>query len=404
MTQPGSGFGSGSSPGGFGGSSGGGLGPSEMPSILGGGPVPVPVGGGYRSPKKSGGGGLIALIAVAVLLLGGIVAVMVYVLSSKGGSIAADPSSLPPKQASSAYKHLPAGCDVVARANVAQMMELPAVKTHLVPVLDEIQASAASDPATRPLSDFVALTGVETKRDLKDVAVCMKGLSGPASQQKVLFVIGGDLRPETVVPALEKVDLRRRDKVEVAKVDGRLVARSKSGSGEPLIAGQAADGAILLSNDEALFASAASGSSAHESEYALPLGDEGAVTVGSAAMREAVSRGGPNPFLKDVNEITRAVAIASLAKAKIELRFVTTSAQAAKGLLDIYSLMLAPLVRQELSRAKGKAPGVDVLMNAKPTVDGKDFVLSAQGTPADVEAAMRELARILREKKAGIAL
>lgn len=373
-----------------------------MPSILGGGPVPV--GGGYRGPKKKDRGALVALIGAALLLLAGIVGVLIYVLSSKGGSIAADPSSLPPKQASSAYKHLPIGCDVVARANVAQMMELPAVKTHLVPVLDELQASGASDPGTKPFSDFVALAGVDAKRDLKDVAACVKGLNGPASQQKVLFVIGGDLRPETVVGALEKVDLRRRDKVEVSKVDGRLVARSRTSAGASFIAGQAADGAIVLSNDEALFASAASGTSAYESEYALPLAEDGVATVGSAAMREAVARGGPNPFLKDVNEIMRAVATVSLANAKIELRLVTTSAQAAKGLLDIYSLMLAPMMRQELSRAKGKAPGVEVLMNAKPTVDGKDFVLAAQGTPADVEAALRELARILREQKAGIAL
>lgn len=397
MTQPGSGFGSGSPSGGYGGSGGS----SDGPSILGGGPAPV--GGGYRSPKKSGGGGLIALIAVAVLLLGGIVALVVFVLSGKGGAIAADPSSLPPKQASAAHKHLPQGCDLVARANLAQMMEVPAVKAHLVPVLEDMKR-AGSDPGSTQISTLVGVAGIDADRDIKDVAVCAKGLDQPARSQKVALVIGGDLRPETLVPAVEKVELRKRDKAEVSKLNGRLVARTRASDGDTILLGQAADGAIVVANDEALFAAATGDAAPRDSEYALPLQADGAVTIAASAMRQAVAKGGPNPFLKDVNEITRAVATASLADARIELRFVTTSSRAAKGLADIYGLVLAPMVRQQLASAKGKAPGVDVLMNAKAAVDGADFVLTAQGTAADVEAAVRELARILREEKAGLAL
>ncbi len=104
----------------------------------------MPAGPGYRPPKKKGSGGLIAAIVVAVLLLGGIVTLMIFLISRKSGPIIADPSSLPPMQASVAWKHLPSGCDVVMRANVAQMRDVPAVKTHLMPIFDEIQSEAAT--------------------------------------------------------------------------------------------------------------------------------------------------------------------------------------------------------------------------------------------------------------------
>lgn len=401
MTQAGDGFGLGSPPGGYGGGSGrggapSGGGPSEMPSILGGGPVPV--GGGYRPPKKRGSGALVALILVGVLALGGIVAVLVYVLTGKGGPIAADPSNLPPKQTSVAHRHLPSGCEVAVRASLAQVLEVPAVKTHLVPVLDEMQATSATDPDAKAIADVVAGAGIDTRRDIKDVALCLKGATGPASQQKIVMVVGGDLRPETLVTAVDRASLRMRERPVVSKIDGRLVARGASSSGTFLL-GQAADGAIVLANDEALFTSATRESAAHDTEYALPEGADAAVVVGSGAIRDAVSRGGPNPFLNDVSAITRAVATASLAQAKVEVRLSTSSAQAARGLLDVYNLIVGPMLRQELARQKARAPGADVLMSAKPTVEGSDFVLTAQGTPADVENAMREVARLLREQK-----
>ena len=403
MTQPGSGFGLGSPPGGYGGSPLGGSGPSggygppDGPSILGGG-GPVPAGGG-RPTRKKGSGGLIGLVVLALLVLGGIVALIVVLLLKKGGAIAADPSSLPAKQASVAYKHLPPGCDVVLRANAAQMLEVPAVKTHLLPVLEEMQSGAGTDPDAKAIEDLFRSAGIDARTDLKDAAMCLKGLSGPRSERKFVVVIGGDLRPETAVNAWEKVDRRSREKPVLAKADGRIVGRSQSQAGEAIVAGQASDAAIVVSNDEALFAAAMKESSAYESEYALPTGPEVAIVVGATTVRDAVAQGGPNPFLKDVAAISRVVGTASLKDAKSEVRLATPSPQSAKSLLDLYSLMLGPMMKQELARQKGRAPGMEILMNAKPSVDGNDFVLSAQGSPADVDAAAKELARMLREER-----
>jgi hypothetical protein len=389
MTTPGSGFGLGSPPGGDHGSLGG-------PSILGGsGPVPA---GGRRPSKKRGGGGLAALVVVALLLLGGIVALMVFLLGRKGGSIAADPSTLPPKQASIAYKHLPPGCEVVVRANLAQVLEVPAVKTHLVPVLDEMQTSDPNDPHGRALEELLRSAGIDAKRDVKDVALCLRGTNLPRNQRKMLFVLGGDLRPEALVPALEQGARSATDKPAVTKSDGRLVLRANR-DGQTLVAGQAADAAIVFTNDEALFAAAMRESSSFLSEYALPTAPEAAVVVGPAAMRDAVTGGGPNPFLKDLDAVTRIVGTASAAEARLELRLGTTSPQSAKSLLDVYTLVLGPMLKQQLGGARAKAPGVSVLSNAQPRVDGNDFVLSAQGTSADVEAVAKELARALREER-----
>jgi hypothetical protein len=343
---------------------------------------------------------------VAVLLLGGIVAVMVVVLAKKGGAIAADPSSLPPKQVSVAYKHVPPGCDMVVRANVAQMMDVAAVKTHLLPLLDEMTVSAATDPDARALNELLVTSGIDAKKDLKDFAACLKGMSLPDSQQKFLFVIGGDLRAETVIPAWEKIDRRSAERPVVTKLDGRLVGRAKLLDGDTIIAGQGADASIVFTNDEALFAGAIKESSAYQSDYALPITTEAAVTLGPAVVREAMADEGPNPFLKDLNAITRIVGTASLAEARLELRLATSSAQAAKGLLDVYNLVFGPMLKQQIGGANVKTPGADVLTNAKPRVDGNDFVLSAQGTSADVEAAAKELARLVREerKKGGFKL
>lgn len=418
MTQPGSGFGLGAPPGGYGGggyggggASGGGgsgggyggpppggYGPAGGPSILGGG-GPAPAGGGYGPPKKKGSGGLVALVVVAVLLLGGIVGLMVFLLASKGGVISADPSSLPAKQASVAYKHVPQGCDVVARANVAQMMDVPAVKTHLLPVLEEMQISAATDPDARAADELLSSAGIDARKDLKDVAVCVKGVGLPESQQRFLFVLGGDLRPETVVAAWEKVSRRKAERPAVTKADGRAVGRARTRDGDTIIAGQAADAAIVLTNDEALFAGAVKESAAYQTDYALPVTSEASVSVGPAAMRDAMAGGGPNPFLRDLNAITRIVGTASLAEARLELRLGTSSAQAAKGLLEVYDLVFGPMLKQQIGGLKEKAPGADVLAKAQARIDGTDFVLSAQGTSADVEAAAKELARILREER-----
>jgi len=56
-------------------------------------------------------------------------------------------------------------------------------------------------------------------------------------------------------------------------------------------------------------------------------------------------------------------------------------------------------IAAQFSAAFYKTPGASVLSNAQPRVDGNDFVLSAQGTSADVDAVARELARILREER-----
>ncbi|MBK8255345.1 MAG: hypothetical protein IPK82_22140 [Polyangiaceae bacterium] len=404
MTAPGGGFGLGSPPGGYGsppggyGSTPGGYGNNGPfgPPILGGGPGPAP-GGGYKPPKKKGSGGLIALVVIAVLLLGGIVTLMVFLVAGKGSVIGADPSNLPPKKASVAHVHLPAGCDVVMRASLSQMLEVPAVKQHLVPVLDELQASAVTDADARAVGELLREAGIDAKKDVKDTAVCARGMSLPASQQKFLFVIGGDLRPETLVSAWEKVDSRTKDKPTVSKMDGRLVGRLRTQDGDSLVGGQAADGAILFSNDEGLFAGAAKETNAFQAEYGLPSAGEAAVAVGPAVVRDALSQGGNNPFQKDLNAITRIVGTASLAQAKMELRLTTTSPQSAKGLLDVYTLVFEQMVKQEVR--KQKVPGSDALAGAKASVDGSDFVITAQGTPADVDALARELARILREEK-----
>lgn len=422
MTQPG-GFGSGGPfgggygpppgggygppGGGYGPPAGGGFGPPDGPSILGGG-GPMPMGpGGYRPPpKKKGNGGLIAAIVVAVLLLGGIVTLLVVLVSKKPGPIIADPSSLPPKQASVAWKHMPSGCDVVMRANVAQMRDVPAVKTHLLPIVDEIQGQAATDPDAKSIDDLLKSSGIDAKTDLKDFAMCVKGVNGPDSQQKFLFVIAGDLRPETIVSAWEKVDRRTATHPTISKSDGRMVGRAVSKEGDTIIAGQAADGAIVLANDEGLFAGAAKESSAFQGEYALPTTVEAAVGVGSAVMREALAGGGQNPFMKDVAGIQRIVGTVSLAEARVELRLGTSSPKEAKGLVDLYNLAIGPMLKQEVKKAEASVPGISVLTNAKPVVDGNDFVLTAQGTSADVEAAVKELARVIREqqKKGALAL
>lgn len=135
-----------------------------------------------------------------------------------------------------------------------------------------------------------------------------------------------------------------------------MVGRTRTKEGDAIIAGQAADGAIVFANDESLFAGAAKESSAYQSEYALPTAAEAAVTVGSSVMREAVTEMGPNPFLKDVSAIQRIVGTASLAQAKVELRLATSSPKEAKSLVDVYNMVIGPMLKQQAAGQKRRCP------------------------------------------------
>src|SRR5438128_10576521 len=112
-----------------------------------------------------------------------------------------------------------------------------------------------------------------------------------------------------------------------------MVGRMRATDGDSIIAGQASDGAIVFANDEMLFAGAARESQSYESEYGLATTADAAVAMGSAVVRDALAEAGPNPFMKDVNAITRITGAASLAQARIEVRIATTSPQSAKSLV-----------------------------------------------------------------------
>ncbi len=368
--------------------------PTDAPSILGGGPVPL--GGGYKSPKKKGSGGAIALIGLAVLIVGAVAAVLVLTLSGKTSSISLDPSNLPPKRSSSAAAHLPSGCDVVMHVNWAKMLELPAVKTHLLPLLEANERSANKN--SKAVAELIQKVGLDRQNDLKDIGACVVGLTAPRSQQKFVIVVGGELRPETLIPALTQVDIRHTTSVDVSKKNGRYLAKLTATDGSVFSMSQAEDGALIIANDDGLFEAATPTGSSKLRDYALSETAEASFALSAEAFRKAVGTAGATPFTKDLNDVTRLVATASFKEPLVEVRVSTASPQAAKSLADIYALILGPMIKSEISRVRGSLPFAPMLMNAKAEAVGNDLVVSAKGSPEDVEAAVKQLVQLIEQR------
>ncbi len=354
---------------------------------------------GAPPPKKNpalligliGGGALLLVLLVGgVLLLRRGSGATETVSDGKGGTV-----TLPAKSISKAHTHVPPGCDVLMRVDVGQLLALPSVQKHLVPELDAIQ-QGATDPDAKKVQELLTKAGIDPKKDIKDGVMCAVGIDQGDANEKFVFVLGGELRPEALVPALKEVD---GSKVTEISIDGRKAAQGTDKDGSTYIMGQAADAAIVFASDRALYEAAVKDSTTYQSEYNLAVNTEASFVVGKALIDKGATEGGrSNPFTRDLGAVTRVAGILTLANPRGEVRITAKSPADAKKINTTITTLL-PAIKRSAGREKSQAGEIEALAAAKTRIDGNDVVVDLPWTTAGVEQAAQKLAELLRQER-----
>jgi hypothetical protein len=298
------------------------------------------------------------------------------------------PGALPAAVRSQALDHAPGGCDVLLRVDMGRVLALPASQNHLAPVLREIAEGGETDtPASQRVRAFLRSAGIDPRRDIRDLLVCGANLEA-SKGQRLAVVLAGDLRPETVVAAASGAQGS-----EVLPVHGgRKVIALPSKGGDRLTMGQAADGALVISNDRGLFDAAVESSRTAADAYRLPTEPEVAVVV----VPEYFARGGDidGPLSRhraDVRRVTIAGFLLPGPGSRAEVRAAMRDAAAAADLSATAGALL-----ESVKREGGGLAG-QLLSTAKMRVDGSDLVVDAPWTAAIVDMLARNAAGSLRD-------
>ncbi|MCC6551988.1 MAG: hypothetical protein IT372_03060 [Polyangiaceae bacterium] len=354
-----------------------------------GGPPPGP------PPKKSSVGLIIGLVVGGLVVLIGVIAVVMFVFV--GGGIGG-------KTSSKAHAHLPATCEVVLRVDSGGILELDAFKKHVMPALEELQSSGGSaGEDAKEVEAFFRKAAIDPRSDVKEAVLCMSGIDNPGGQ-KMAFVFGGEFRPEVVADALR--DTSTKDKIEMITIDGRKAA--KKTSGELMIAGQAADGAIVLANDQSLYEAAVKTSAAYQGTYVLPMDAEASfVVTGAFIQRAGASNLRGNPLADDVAATTRVSGVLALKNNPHgEVRVTMKTEKNATDLSQAIEKLILPGIKSQAGRQKSVAGEIEALNAAKVRAEGKDVVLELPWSAAGVDQAAQKLAQLIRDakKKKGLSL
>lgn len=215
-------------------------------------PVPVPT-----PPTRGLRPWVVALVITGVLAVGGSIAAIVVKGNEKRG-VTHQEEKLAAQVSSKAIDHLPRGCDVAIRVDVAKILALKPAEERLAPVLNDVaMGTGAPSPKTREL---LRAAGVDVRKDVTELGVCASALGEGIRGQRLTIVIAGMLRPGAALRAIAP-----NDKQELPDHKGHKVVKTLGASKQPLFVGQADDGAIVITNDEAaLDALDATGNGAYE--------------------------------------------------------------------------------------------------------------------------------------------
>ena len=297
-----------------------------------------------------------------------------------GAPVAADPKA--------AYNHLPADCDVVARIDISKLLAQPAMAKDVVPLLDQIAKKPdAKSPDFKAFQGFLTETGIDLKSSFKSAALCVRNV---AAQPKFSFVVAGDLKPETIVAAMEKAPMKGK-KPTVVDIDGR-----KAISDVKFTMGQAADGALVFSDDKALFQASTPTADNYQSKYALPLVGDFSLAVADNLAKTMVGKDKSAP--KEFGAVGRITATLDLAGSKAMAKLTCATAEDATK-LNAMLILMKDQFKQKLG-AKSQFGEGKALESATSKVEGNDVLieLTLPGELMEQSAKMTaaQLAQVLK--------
>ncbi|MBL8742550.1 MAG: hypothetical protein JNK04_15690 [Myxococcales bacterium] len=278
--------------------------------------------------------------------------------------------------------HLPGDCDVAMTMNIAKILAHPSFSKNVVPAMEEALKKVSTSGNDAAKADaFLKDTGIGAK-SFTDVAVCVKDTGG--SDPEVSAAIAGDIKADSVVPAIEKADASVSSKIK--DVDGR-----KAIVDTEITLGQLSDGSIALGTTEALFKALSATSDNAVSKYKLDTGKELAFSVSESLIQKSMSKGGSAPpELKTVKNVS---GVLDLAAGKLSIRVGTGSADDAKKLESMFNLMKTQLGSQMAGAPPGTA---DALKNATTKIDGSDLWIESTFPANTVDSLATLLANAIK--------
>ncbi|MBN2194177.1 MAG: hypothetical protein JW751_15275 [Polyangiaceae bacterium] len=308
---------------------------------------------GCRGKTLLVGGGLVGL----ALLACGTVGVGLFAC----GGLAYLQGLAGAKQTSVAHEHLPSTCEAVVRVDVKSLLAVSAVKEQVLPAFDE---QARKDPDAGKLAAFLMTAQLDPKKDLREVVVCLSHLAG--SQPDVVAVIGGSLKPDGVIRALELHSAKGELK-PTREVDGLKIIESAD---EPVFVSQAEDGAILISNQQSLILLAARTSKAFEA-YEIPLSEQASGVITDSAMRSLSQHmKEQNPLGVSTDSVGRAIASVSLDTGKVLAKVSFGTANDATLVAGAANVLLAQSRRRPIPNEMAN----EALQSLSLRAEGKDLV------------------------------
>jgi hypothetical protein len=300
--------------------------------------------------------------------------------ASASGSPSSPSGPLP--AAGRAASHLPGDCDVAMTMNVSKILAHPAFAKSVVPALEDALKKVSTSGSDASKADaFLKDTGIGAK-SITDVAMCVKDTGG--SDPEVSAALAGDIKADSVVPAIEKADASVSSKIK--DIDGR-----KAIVDDEITLGQLADGSIALGTTETLFKGITATNDNAVSKYKLDSGKELAFSVSESLIQKSMSKGGSAP--PELKTIKTVSGLLDLSASKLSIRVTTGSADDAKKLESMFNLMKT----QMGSQMAGAPPGTaDALKNATTKIDGSDLMIESTFPAETVDSLATLLASAIK--------
>ena len=283
--------------------------------------------------------------------------------SAPGTTVANAPGS-----ASGALAHLPGKGDAVMRIDFAAVVAVPSMKTHLIPALEEMKKAEPKDEAGRQAKAFLADAGIDPVTDVKEVAVCFNELKAGAGEPKFTLVVGGNFKPGSIVPAMEKNG--KADRFKIEELEGSKILVDSDGH---LFLGQAPDGAVVLSHSKETLAAAFKTSNA-AATFQVPTDAAVSFVMPAEFMKTAMGNEG-SPFVAQASKVGRGVLALDLKKPDVQLRIAMGDEKSATELAGAVKLILGQALKDVPPPGHPMAPMFAMLQAAKIDSKGSDAVV-----------------------------
>ncbi len=318
---------------------------------------------------------------------------------ASGGASAAKkdaPKTAAKGAAGAAHAHLSKDCDVVAYINITSILQATAIKTHVVPALEEMKKAEPKKEDDKSFKAFLEETGIDPLKDFHAAAVCVtnvKAATTGGGEPDMSFILSGNLKKDAVVPAVIKTG--KKDKYKETEVAGMKVLSDKAGD---IFLGQATDGAVIVGKSAAAFEAALKTTDAAASVYKLPLDKAVSIVVPAKTITMAMEAGGKdNPFKDSAGKAGRAAVVVDVKAGTIEVRISMTEDKAATELAGVAKMLLGQMTKAP------PAPGpegmaMQFLKDAKIESVGKDFVATVTIPQKALEDLAKEIAKGIKSE------